>query len=67
EDIIYIRDHYGFDRLSAPLKEMAEVRLENRDASLKDLGDYLSPRVGKSGVNHRLRKLSELAEKLRDE
>ena len=41
------------------------VRLAYPEAALKELGEYLSPPVGKSGVNHRLRKLSELAEKLR--
>lgn len=66
EDIEYIRDHYGFRNLPESLRQMAEVRLENPDAPLKELGEYLSPPVGKSGVNHRLRKLSELAEKLRD-
>lgn len=65
EDIIYLRDYYGFSRLPDNLREMAEVRLAYPEASLKELGEYLSPPVGKSGVNHRLRKLSELAEKLR--
>ena len=65
EDIIYLRDYYGFSRLPDNLREMAEVRLAYPDAALKELGEYLSPPVGKSGVNHRLRKLSELAEKLR--
>ena len=65
EDIIYLRDYYGFSRLPDNLREMAEVRLAYPEAALKDLGEYLSPPVGKSGVNHRLRKLSELAEKLR--
>lgn len=65
EDINYIREHYGFSRLPDPLREMAEVRLENPDAPLKELGEFLSPPVGKSGVNHRLRKLSELAERLK--
>lgn len=65
EDILYLKDHYGFSRLPENLREMAEVRLEYPDASLKELGEYLSPPVGKSGVNHRLRKLSELADKLR--
>ena len=65
EDILYIRDHYGFSKLPDNLREMAEVRLEYPDAALKELGEYLNPPVGKSGVNHRLRKLSELAEKLR--
>ena len=65
EDIIYLRDYYGFSRLPDNLREMAEVRLAYPEAALKELGEYLSPPVGKSGVNHRLRKLSELAEKLR--
>lgn len=65
EDIEYIRKHYGFEKLSEALREMAEVRLENPDAPLKELGEYLNPAVGKSGVNHRLRKLSELADRLR--
>lgn len=65
EDIEYIREYYGFEKLSGALREMAEVRLENPDAPLKELGEYLTPTVGKSGVNHRLRKLSELADKLR--
>lgn len=65
EDIQYIREHYGFDNLADPLRQIAELRLEHPDAALKELGEYLTPKVGKSGVNHRLRKLSELAEKLR--
>lgn len=65
EDIEYIRDHGGLDRLPPNLKQMAEVRLENPDMPLKELGEYLDPPVGKSGVNHRLRKLSEYAERLR--
>ena len=65
ENIIYLRDYYGFSRLPDNLREMAEVRLAYPEAALKELGEYLSPPVGKSGVNHRLRKLSELAEKLR--
>ncbi len=65
EDIEYIRDHYGFLNLPEGLRQMAEVRLENPDAPLKELGELLDPQVGKSGVNHRLRKLGELAEKIR--
>lgn len=65
EDIQYIKEHYGFSKLPDNLREMAEVRLEHPDAALKELGEYLNPPVGKSGVNHRLRKLSELADRLR--
>lgn len=65
EDIEYIRDFYGFQNLPENLRQIAEVRLEHPDAPLKELGNYLEPPVGKSGVNHRLRKISELADKIR--
>ncbi|MEZ3444411.1 MAG: DNA-binding protein WhiA [Lachnospiraceae bacterium] len=65
DDIRYIREHYGFDNLAGNLRQIAELRLEYQDATLKELGEYLTPKVGKSGVNHRLRKLSELAEALK--
>ena len=65
EDITFIKDHYGFNKLQESLRQMAEVRLEHPDATLLELGTYLDPPVGKSGVNHRLRKLSELADKIR--
>lgn len=64
-DILYLRDHYGFENLPKGLEDMARVRLQYPDATLLELGKYLDPPVGKSGVNHRLRKLSELAERLR--
>lgn len=66
EDILYIKQHYGFQKLADNLQEMAQIRLENPDLSLKDLGELLDPPIGKSGVNHRLRKLSELADGLRE-
>ena len=65
KDIEYIRDAEGFDDLPSALAEMAEIRLEYPDMSLKELGAQLNPPVGKSGVNHRLRKLSEYADELR--
>lgn len=65
EDIEYLRDYYGFQNLPDNLRQIAEVRLEHPDAPLKELGNYLEPPVGKSGVNHRLRKISELADKIR--
>lgn len=67
EDIELIRDSYGFGQLSDALRDMAEVRLNYPDATLKELGEYLDPPVGKSGVNHRLRKLSELADRIREQ
>ena len=65
QDIELIRDMRGLDSLPQNLREMALLRLEYPDAPLKELGSYLEPPVGKSGVNHRLRKLSAIAEELR--
>ena len=62
EDIRKIQKTIGFDHLPEPLAEMAQARLDHPDASLKELGTYLDPPVGKSGVNHRLRKLAGIAE-----
>lgn len=67
DDIMYIRDTMGFDELPENLRQMAELRLEYPESPLKELGNLLDPPVGKSGVNHRLRKLSQLAEDLRGE
>lgn len=65
EDILLLQERYGLSNLPDNLRQMAEVRLEHPDSSLQELGEYLNPPVGKSGVNHRLRKLSELAERIR--
>ena len=65
EDIRYIHDTIGFGNLSENLSQIAKLRLENPDVSLKELGQMLEPPIGKSGVNHRLRKLSEIAQGLR--
>ena len=61
DSINYIKEHAGLDTLSAELAEMAEVRLENPDAPLHELGQMLTVPIGKSGVNHRLAKLCEIA------
>lgn len=66
-DIKYIQERMGLHNLSEGLEEIAELRLQYPEASLKELGEYLSEPVGKSGVNHRLRKLSEIAERLREQ
>ena len=65
EDIKLIRDKMGLEALPANLSEVARIRLENPELPLKELGEMLDPPVGKSGVNHRLRKISEIAESLR--
>lgn len=67
DDIIYIKNTIGFGDLAKGLREIAEVRLEQPDASLKELGAMLNPAIGKSGVNHRLRKLSMIADHIREE
>lgn len=66
EDITYIHDNMGFDKLPEGLRDVALTRLDYPEATLKELGNLLETPIGKSGVNHRLRKLSDIAEKLRD-
>lgn len=65
ESINYIAQKRGLDYLDEPLRKMAELRLDNPDASLKELGELSSPQIGKSGVNHRLKKICDIAEKLK--
>lgn len=67
EDISYIKDTIGFLKLSEGLEEIAQLRLDHPEATLKELGSMLNPPVGKSGVNHRLRKLSEIAQQIREQ
>lgn len=66
EDIQYIDEKIGLSHLPEQLEELARIRLEYPDKSLKELGSFLSTPVGKSGVNHRLRKISNIAEALRE-
>ena len=65
ESIKLIQREIGLKRLPKNLREVAELRLNYPDESLKDLGEMLDPPVGKSGVNHRLRKIEKIAEELR--
>lgn len=67
EDIRYLKDTVGLGELAEGLEEIAELRLEYPESSLKELGALLNPPIGKSGVNHRLRKLSILADNLREQ
>ena len=67
ESIKFIQSKIGLKRLPQNLREIAELRLEYPDESLKELGEMLDPPVGKSGVNHRLRKIEKIAEELRSE
>ena len=66
KDINTIARMRGLGYLTDQLKEAAELRLMYEEASLKEIGAMLSPPVSKSGVNHRLRKISEIAENLRE-
>ena len=66
ESIKLIQSQIGLQRLPENLREVAELRLNYPDESLKELGEMLDPPVGKSGINHRLRKIEKIAEELRN-
>jgi DNA-binding protein WhiA len=66
ENIRYIQETVGLDILPEKLREIAELRVEHQDVTLKELGELVSGgKISKSGINHRLRKIDEIAEKLR--
>jgi len=64
-NIEFLQQHYGLEKLSEGLQAVAEARLAYPEVSLKELGSLMDPPIGKSGINHRMRKLEELAEELR--
>lgn len=64
DNINHIAATLGLDKLPPGLRETAEVRLAHPDATLNELVDLLDGRVGKSGINHRLRKLEQIASEL---
>jgi len=66
DNIKLIKSTIGISNLPENLIDIANLRLENAELSLKELGEMLNPRLGKSGVNHRLRKLDELADEIRE-
>jgi DNA-binding protein WhiA len=61
EMIRYLLDNGAFSKLSPELRAIAELRIDNPELSLAELGNLMDPPLGKSGVNHRLRKLEEIA------
>jgi len=65
EDIRYIDREIGLEKLPKSLREMAYARANNPETSLSGLGELLDPPIGKSGVNSRLRRLSDIADKLK--
>ncbi|MCB6491750.1 DNA-binding protein WhiA [Coprococcus catus] len=66
EDIRFIQMSSVFDELPESLQEMAELRVRYPEATLAELGQLLDTPVGKSGVNHRLKKISLFADELRE-
>lgn len=66
ENIRYIKESVGLDILPDKLREIAELRVAYQDVTLKELGEMVSGgQISKSGINHRLRKIDEIADKLR--
>lgn len=66
DNIRYIEETVGLDVLPDKLKEIARLRVEYQDVTLKELGEMVSGgQISKSGINHRLRKIDEIADKLR--
>lgn len=62
--ILKIQKKKGLDSLSEPLRQMAQIRLENPDSSLGELAQMFNPPISRSGVNHRLNRLVKIAESL---
>lgn len=67
ENIKLIQQKIGINKLPESLQKIALLRVENEDLTLKELGELLNPQISKSGVNHRLKKIEEIANKLRNE
>ncbi|MEH7387605.1 DNA-binding protein WhiA, partial [Bacillus sp. JJ1521] len=66
ENIRYIDETVGLGILPDKLREIAELRVAYQDVTLKELGEMVtSGQISKSGINHRLRKIDEIADKLR--
>ena len=65
EDIQFLVKRGLLETLSPELQELAQLRLENPELSLKELGELLSVPIGRSGVNHRFQKIAAIAEELR--
>lgn len=68
ENIEFIENRVGLQALPEKLQEIAELRLEHPEVSLKELGEMIpSGAISKSGINHRIRKINEFAERLREQ
>ncbi|MFT3952478.1 MAG: DNA-binding protein WhiA [Oscillospiraceae bacterium] len=64
-DIALIEAHGGFEALPEDLREIAELRAENPELNLKELGAALSTPISRSGANHRLERLARIAAEIR--
>ena len=64
EAVRKIEARIGLDALPEELRELCRLRLENPDFSLRELGEHLEPPISRSGVNHRLKRILEIAEEL---
>ncbi|HYE68550.1 MAG TPA: DNA-binding protein WhiA [Anaerovoracaceae bacterium] len=65
ENIMLIEQARGLSSLPEKLREVARLRLENPEFSLIELSEMMDPPIGKSGINHRFKKIEEIAEKIR--
>ncbi|KGX92903.1 sporulation regulator WhiA [Pontibacillus halophilus JSM 076056 = DSM 19796] len=65
ENIKFIEQTVGLEILPDKLRELAVLRVEHQDVTLKELGEMMTSKISKSGINHRLRKIDEYAEKIR--
>ncbi len=67
DSIKYIKETVGLSALPTPLEDIARLRMENAEASLSELGMMMGGQLGRSGINHRLRKIDKFAMDLRNE
>lgn len=66
EDIKLIDHTLGLDNISEELRDIAQLRLDNLDMSLREIGDTLEPPISRSGVNHRFKRLAKIADDIRE-
>ena len=66
EDIKLIAASVGLDSLTDELRDVAQMRLDNSDMSLQEIGNSLIPPISRSGVNHRFKKLAKIADEIRE-
>jgi DNA-binding protein WhiA len=65
DDIMLIEENIGLSNISPDLREVAELRLDNPELSLKEIGELMAKPLQRSGVNRRFQKIAKIAEKIR--